>query len=145
MFCRACGYACPDGAVQCTQCGSPLTPTYYQQPNQNPYQSPPNTSGLPQINTGYNPQGYYGMRPPTYLAQAILVTLFCCLPFGIVAIVYAAQVDSRWASGDIQGAKSASDNAKLWSWIGFGVVAALFVLGIVINIIAEVGGPRRRF
>ncbi|WP_257999941.1 CD225/dispanin family protein [Fischerella thermalis] len=25
---------------------------------------------------------------PTYLPQAILTTVFCCLPFGIVAIVY---------------------------------------------------------
>ncbi|NER07984.1 MAG: CD225/dispanin family protein [Okeania sp. SIO3C4] len=32
---------------------------------------------------------------PSYLTQAILITVFCCLPFGIVAIVYAAQVNSR--------------------------------------------------
>src|SRR5438128_1439779 len=34
---------------------------------------------------------------PNYLVQSILCTLFCCLPFGIVAIVYAAQVNSKVA------------------------------------------------
>ena len=50
--------------------------------------------------------GAAGIRPdavPNYLAQAILVTLFCCLPFGIVAIVYAAQVNGRLQAGDIAG------------------------------------------
>ena len=37
---------------------------------------------------------------PNYLVQAILTTLFCCLPFGIVAIVYAAQVNTKIEAGD---------------------------------------------
>lgn len=36
---------------------------------------------------------------PTYLAPAILTTIFCCLPFGIVSIVYAAQVNGKLAAG----------------------------------------------
>jgi hypothetical protein len=55
------------------------------------------------------------------LVWAILATLCCCLPFGIVAIVYAARVDTKVAAGDLQGAKSDADNAKLWSWISFGL------------------------
>ena len=58
---------------------------------------------------------------PNHLAWAILMTLFCCLPGGIVAIVYAARVDTKVAAGDLQGAKSDADNAKLWSWISFGL------------------------
>lgn len=54
-----------------------------------------------------------------YLVQAILVTLCCCMPFGIVGIVYAAQVNSKAAAGDLAGAQAAANNAKLWSWIGF--------------------------
>jgi uncharacterized membrane protein YphA (DoxX/SURF4 family) len=58
---------------------------------------------------------------PNYLVQSILVTLCCCLPFGVVAVVYAAQVNSKLAGGDIAGARDASDKAKMWSWIGFGI------------------------
>ena len=58
--------------------------------------------------------------PPNYLVFAILSTIFCCQIFGIVSIVFAAQVNSRWNSGDIPGALDASKNAKLWAWISFG-------------------------
>jgi hypothetical protein len=48
------------------------------------------------------------------------VTLFCCLPFGIVAIVYAAQVSGKIAEGDYRGARAASSNAATWCWVSFG-------------------------
>jgi len=52
----------------------------------------------------------YPQRPniPTYLAQAILCTLFCCLPFGIVAIIQAAQVNGKLSAGDYAAAQKAS-------------------------------------
>jgi hypothetical protein len=56
---------------------------------------------------------------PNYLVQAILCTLFCCLPFGIVAIVFAAQVNGKLAAGDYQGAVSCSDSARTWCWVSF--------------------------
>jgi hypothetical protein len=59
-------------------------------------------------------------RVPSYLTQAILLTLFCCWPFGIVAIVYAARVNAKLEVGDFEGAVIASDNAKKWCWISFG-------------------------
>lgn len=71
-------------------------------------------------------------KPPNYLVWAILSTLFCCLPFGIVSIVFAAQVDSRYNGGDLVGCKRASEKAKAWAIaatlggivvIGLGVVA----------------------
>lgn len=57
---------------------------------------------------------------PNYLVPAILVTLLCCWPAGIVAIVYAAQVDGKMRSGDYAAARSASNNAKIWCWVSFG-------------------------
>lgn len=56
---------------------------------------------------------------PNHLAFAIIVTLVCCLPFGIPAIVYAAQVNGKIRTGDIQGALAASDKAKMWAWLSF--------------------------
>jgi len=54
-----------------------------------------------------------GTPPPNYLVFAILATIFCCQILGIVSIVFAAQVNSKWNSGDTQGALIASKNAKL--------------------------------
>ncbi len=67
---------------------------------------------------------------PNYLVQAILCTLFCCLPFGIVSIVYAAQVNGKVAAGDYLGAQSSSNNARTWCWVAFwcGLVPALLYL-----------------
>lgn len=58
------------------------------------------------------PQGEY---VPNHLVWAILTTLFCCLPLGIVSIVYASQVDGRRAAGDLVGAHEASRKASLWA------------------------------
>lgn len=52
---------------------------------------------------------------PNHLVWAILSTLLCCLPFGIVSIVYASQVDGRRMSGDVQGARELSHKAKMWA------------------------------
>jgi hypothetical protein len=51
---------------------------------------------------------------PNYLVQSILVTLCCCLPVGVVALVYAAQVNSKLAAGDVAGARAASASARTW-------------------------------
>ena len=74
-----------------------------------------------------------GQQPPkNYLVQSILVTLCCCLIFGIIAIVYAAQVNGKFQAGDYAGAEEASRKAKFWCWMafGFGLVANLIFGGI---------------
>jgi Interferon-induced transmembrane protein len=102
MYCTSCGTPRPDGATACPGCGRP-----YQI-----FGAPPQPAGGPQQPAS---------TIPNYLVQSILVTFCCCLPFGIVAIVYAAQVNSKLAAGDVAGALAASNNAKMWSWIAFGV------------------------
>ncbi|HTR68116.1 MAG TPA: CD225/dispanin family protein, partial [Terriglobales bacterium] len=75
-----------------------------------------------------------------YLVFAILTTVLCCLPAGIPAIVYAAQVNGKVQSGDIAGAQLASKNAKMWCWISFGAgiaVAVVYVIVIAINVAAH--------
>jgi hypothetical protein len=56
----------------------------------------------------------------SHLAEAILVTIFCFLPFGIVAIVYASQVNSKIAEGNYRAAQIASSTAATWCWVSFG-------------------------
>ena len=58
---------------------------------------------------------------PNYLVQSILLTVCCCPALGIPAIVFAAQVNSKLAAGDLAGARESSRKARLWCWIAFGV------------------------
>ena len=63
---------------------------------------------------------------PNYLVPAI-ISLFCCLPLGIVGVIFAAQVNSKVAAGDTAGALESSKKAKMFSFIAIG----LGLLGIV--------------
>ena len=79
-------------------------------------------------------------KPKNYLVESILVTIFCCLIFGIIGIVNAAKVNSEYAAGNYEGALAASKQAKTWTLWGFiiglaGVVIVGFlylVMGIAI-------------
>ncbi len=68
--------------------------------------------------------------PESYLPWSIVATLLCCLPAGVVAIVFATQVSSRYERGDIEGSQRASDNAQLWIIISavLGLIMAPFTM-----------------
>ena len=63
---------------------------------------------------------------PNYLIPAI-ISLFCCLPLGIVGVIFAAQVNGKVAAGDTAGALDAAKKAKMFSFIAIG----LGLLGII--------------
>ena len=87
---------------------------------------------------GYNPGGYnQGGRPPmpeSYLVWAILATILCCVPLGIVSIVNAAGVSSAYNAGDYDLAVKKSENAKKWAIISAvcGIVASILYAIILI-------------
>jgi hypothetical protein len=97
VYCTNCGVELPRGAQSCPSCGHSV-----------PHFAPP-----PQI--------------PNYLVQAILATLCCCLPFGVVALIFSAQVNSKLAAGDIAGAEASSAKAKTWTIVAF--VAGILSVG----------------
>ncbi|MDQ2985573.1 MAG: CD225/dispanin family protein [Armatimonadota bacterium] len=69
------------------------------------------------------------MAPPkNWLVESILSTICCCLPMGIVAIVFASRVDKLAYQGNLAGAHEAAGKAKM-----FTIIAA--VLGIASNIV----------
>lgn len=68
---------------------------------------------------------------PNYLVPAIISTICCCLPAGVVSIIYATQVNSKVAAGDIQGAMAASAKAKTWFIVAI-------VIGVIVNGIAGI-------
>ncbi|SFS61300.1 CD225/dispanin family protein [Sphingobacterium wenxiniae] len=69
--------------------------------------------------------------PKNYLIETIITTIFCCLPLGIVSIVYASRVEKKFYSGDTIGAENDSANAKKWLWINVGVTIALYILQFI--------------
>lgn len=69
--------------------------------------------------------------PKTWLVESILATLLCCLPFGIVGIVYASKVSTSYLMGNYALAQKQSDDAKKWTLIS--VLAGL--ASIIISII----------
>ena len=72
---------------------------------------------------------------PNYLIPAI-ISLFCCLPGGIVAVIFAAQVNGKVQAGDIAGAQDSAKKAKLFSFISIGLGLAL---GLVYLLLAILG------
>jgi len=79
---------------------------------------------------------------PNYLVLAI-ISLFCCLPLGVVAIIFAAQVNGKVAAGDTAGALDASKKAKMFSYISIGLGLAgilCYVLLLILGIGMGVAG-----
>jgi hypothetical protein len=88
---------------------------------------PQPVAAVPGRNAGFGAAS----RPKTYLMEAIVATLLCCIPFGIVAIVYAAQVDSKFSAGDYQGAQKAAHSAKTWYHVA--LISGLVIIAISIT------------
>lgn len=71
---------------------------------------------------------------PNYLIPAI-ISLFCCLPLGVVGVIFAAQVNGKVATGDIPGAMDSSKKAKLFSFLAIGLGLAGIICYILMIVI----------
>lgn len=76
----------------------------------------------------FGSQTDYEPMPKTWFVESILVTVFCCLPFGIAGIVNAARVETRHRLGDYAGARRSSEEAGKWTKIGFWIAVGGFVI-----------------
>jgi len=82
---------------------------------------------------------------PNYLVPAI-ISIFCCWPLAIAAIIFATQVNGKVAAGDTAGAEDASKKAKLFSFIAIGIGLLFYVvMGLIygVAIIAAISGSSR--
>ena len=70
-------------------------------------------------------------RIPNYLPQAILATVCCCPPLGILSVVFAAQVNGKLVVGDIKGAKKAAQYAKNWAWAALGIGLGFWIYALI--------------
>lgn len=124
-----------------------------QPPNQQPggYPPPPAYGQQPQYGQpSYGAQPAFGQpsygaapsgpRPNNNLVLAILSTVLCCLPAGIVSIVYAAKVNGLWDSGQYAQAQAAAESAKKWAIISAGVTLVGVVLYVIFIVILGASG-----
>lgn len=86
------------------------------------------------------PYGAPPTKPNNMMVWAILTTIFCCLPFGVVSIVHAMQVDSRWNDGDYVGAQKSADTAQKWA-IASAASSAVILLLYLLLIVLTLGAP----
>lgn len=110
--------------------------------DENILQSPPPTPGetTPDKNTGRptSSSSENGNElppmPSNYLVWSVIMTVVCCLPAGIAAIIFSSQVNSKYYAGDYEGARKASERAQLWIIISFviGVIANTLYLPIML-------------
>lgn len=121
--CSECGAQISDAASACPRCGAPLKKVTY------------GTTSQQSMNTGSA-----NVCPETHLAKAIVVTLLCCWPVGVPAIINAAGVSSAFAAGNYQEAVQKSEKANKWSnyCIIAGVVFWLIYIAFII-VVAVVG------
>ena len=115
----------------------PATPPYGMPPK-SPAGNPSSYgTGSPYNPSMPSPGDPMAPRPPmpkTWLVESILATIFCCLPFGIVSIVYSSKVESSYWSGRYDMAKVYSDKARTWFWasvITAAVVTLIYFVCIV--------------
>ena len=77
------------------------------------------------------------IKPDNYLVFAIISTVICCLPLGIVSIIHSTKVDNLWNSGQYEQAKTASNQAKQFAI--YSAIAGVVVWGIYFIMVAAGG------
>jgi hypothetical protein len=100
MYCRKCGTQNDDNAYKCVSCGDLLQV------------APVDRS----------------RKVDNHLVLAIVVSVLCCLPFGIAGVFHAAQVNPKAQFGDIDGAEESARKARNWSLWGLGVGLVMYGL-----------------
>lgn len=69
--------------------------------------------------------------PDNNLIWAILCTVMCCVPLGVVAVVKATSVEKLWYQGQHEAAEKAAADAKKWAMWGAGAAIVFWLLYIV--------------
>lgn len=118
--CPECNAQISDAATACPQCGAPLTKPATDN-------SQPAGNNIPEC-------------PETHLAKSIILTIICCWPLGIPAIVNAASVNSSYIAGRYDVALQKSKDAEKWCKYCLIGGIAFWVLYILLIVIISVAG-----
>jgi len=115
--CNSCGTQNSDETAFCPACGKPMA-----------YTADASAEYVTFPGSGRQAADAIPKKVESHLVKAIISTLCCCMPFGIVAIVYAAQVGPKLAVNDIDAAMEASKKAGLWGNLAIGIGVILQIL-----------------
>ena len=161
MNCKNCYQEISDGSKFCPHCGAKQNEVQPNAEQENAVKNDPvqatgaaktteNATGYQdaagyQNNSGYqNVTGYQnnGQKPEInyvpYLVLSIISTVCCCLPFGIVGIVFSVKINSAMNAGNYEEAAQNAKMAKIWTIVSFvvGLVVGIlyFMFGIIVGI-----------
>jgi hypothetical protein len=156
MLCPKCGAMIGDDSAFCSKCGAevkkeapqpaapPVTPPVVQGPQQvETYSEAPNRqAGEPQPQPAAPAE-----KPPTYLVQNILLTVFSvicglcwALPTSVTGLVFSAIADGAIRQNELARAAQNSRLARIFMWISFGLEAATAAFAIIAAIIGLATG-----
>lgn len=113
--CNECGRQVSTQAKNCPNCGAPIVTSENIKIEHYIEQKP--------------------AKPKDNLVWAILSTLCCCLPFGVVSIVHSAKVDSLYHSGNCIEAQKEADIAKKWAIRSVVAAIVFWVLYIILVVV----------
>ena len=131
---------------QNTSYGEPNNYEYgqgYGQQNQNYTQQAPNYG---QQNQGYYQQNNFNGMPQKpvnwvpYLILSIISTLCCCLPFGVVGIVFSAKINSAMLAGNLEEAQNNAKMARIWIIVSFAIGLLTWLIYMVLIVTGAVSG-----
>ncbi|XP_065896734.1 proline rich transmembrane protein 1B-like [Dysidea avara] len=70
-------------------------------------------------------------KPKNFLTFSLINIFFCCIAFGIAALIFSLRVDSYYAAGRITEAWAASNIARKLNMLGL-------IIGIVFYVVASI-------
>ena len=115
--------------------------TSYGEPNNYEY-----GQGYGQQNQGYYQQNNFNGMPQKpvnwvpYLILSIISTLCCCLPFGVVGIVFSAKINSAMLAGNLEEAQNNAKMAKIWIIVSFAIGLLTWLIYMVLIVTGAVSG-----
>lgn len=104
--------------------------TDWQTAAQAPELAPPAAEGAPRpaMPMPARPETPAASEVPNYLVWAIVATVCCCMPGGIVSIVFAVQANSLRNSGQTAEALIMANRARTW-------IIVSMVVGLAVNLV----------
>lgn len=73
------------------------------------------------------------IMPRTWVVESIICMLCCCIPCGLVALIYALNVENNFLRGDYERSVKNSNRAKLWIYGGL-IFAVITYVAALINL-----------
>lgn len=99
---------------------------------ENNYQTSQNTSYSNSFQTKFNNYSTTSAKKPLYFGLSLLNLLFCCLPLGIVAIIFSSNAKKAFDAGDIEMGNQKAGVALIINIVSM-IVGLIFWIIVIAN------------